>query len=87
MHQLHLRFRLNPPYPPPPPQYVVSDRGPHGGLWPLWVPQLQAHMAAAGTGSALLLSRSASRGVRLFRVYRCEGCTCDPGDCGPGVWM
>lgn len=50
--------------------YVVSDRGPHGGLWPLWVPQLQAHMAAAGTGSALLLSRSASRGVRLFRVYR-----------------
>ncbi|KAG2439062.1 hypothetical protein HYH02_006589 [Chlamydomonas schloesseri] len=50
--------------------YAAADRGPVSGLWPLWVPQLQAHMAAAGASSALLLSRSPSRGVRLFRVYR-----------------
>ncbi|KAG2432131.1 hypothetical protein HXX76_009057 [Chlamydomonas incerta] len=50
--------------------YAASDRGPVAGLWPLWVPQLQAHMAAAGTSSGLLLSRSPSRGVRLYRVYR-----------------
>ncbi|PNW76449.1 hypothetical protein CHLRE_11g467596v5 [Chlamydomonas reinhardtii] len=53
--------------------YAASDRGPVSGLWPLWVPQLQAHMAAAGTASGLLLSRSPSRGVKLFRVYRDDG--------------
>ena len=39
-------------------------------VWPLWVPQLQAHMAAADVASVLLLSRSATRGVRVFRMYR-----------------
>ena len=36
-----------------------------------WVPQLQMHCLASGAPSALLLSRSATKGVRLFRVYRC----------------
>ncbi|KXZ40977.1 hypothetical protein GPECTOR_1062g341 [Gonium pectorale] len=41
-------------------------------LLPLWLPQLQIHTAAGGEGvdSALLLSRSPGRGVRLFRVFR-----------------
>lgn len=56
-------------------QYVQNDRGPVSGVWPLWVPQLQAHMAAAGAFSGLLLSRSPTRGVRLFRMYRwVSGC-------------
>ncbi|EFJ51172.1 hypothetical protein VOLCADRAFT_116519 [Volvox carteri f. nagariensis] len=50
--------------------YVVRDRGPISSVWPLWVPQLQAHMACSGADSALLLSRSPSRGVRLFRMFR-----------------
>ncbi|KAG2498610.1 hypothetical protein HYH03_003359 [Edaphochlamys debaryana] len=50
--------------------YVMSDRGAVASLWPLWVPQLQAHLAAAGADSGLLLSRSLSRGVRVFRIYR-----------------
>ncbi|GIL82547.1 hypothetical protein Vretifemale_11369 [Volvox reticuliferus] len=50
--------------------YVVRDRGPIKSVWPLWVPQLQAHMACSGAESALLLSRSASKGIRLFRMFR-----------------
>ncbi|GIL42520.1 hypothetical protein Vafri_482 [Volvox africanus] len=50
--------------------YVVRDRGPIRSVWPLWVPQLQAHMACSGAESALILSRSASKGIRLFRIFR-----------------
>jgi hypothetical protein len=34
------------------------------------VPQAQMHMVAAGTQSALIVSRSATRGVRVFRMWR-----------------
>ena len=37
---------------------------------PAWVPQLQMHCLAAAAPSALLLSRSATKGVRVFRVHR-----------------
>ncbi|GLC35108.1 hypothetical protein PLESTM_000280300 [Pleodorina starrii] len=50
--------------------YVVRDRGPIESLWPVWVPQLQAHLACSGADSGLLLSRSPSRGVRVFRMFR-----------------
>ncbi|PNH10989.1 hypothetical protein TSOC_002208 [Tetrabaena socialis] len=50
--------------------YANNDRGPVASLWPLWVPQLQAHCASCGADSVLLLSRSPSKGIRLFRMYR-----------------
>ncbi|GLI70675.1 hypothetical protein VaNZ11_015615 [Volvox africanus] len=50
--------------------YGVRDRGPIRSVWPLWVPQLQAHLACSGAESALLLSRSPSKGIRLFRIFR-----------------
>jgi hypothetical protein len=39
-------------------------------LRPEWLPQLQWHCLAAGTRSALLLSRNPSKGVTVFRVHR-----------------
>jgi hypothetical protein len=50
-------------------EWVVCDRGPRSHLSPAWVPQLQLHMAAAGTWSGLLVSRS-PRGVAVYRMYR-----------------
>jgi hypothetical protein len=38
-------------------KYVVNDRGPRQRLLPMWVPQLQLHMASSGCHSALLVSR------------------------------
>jgi hypothetical protein len=35
-----------------------------------WVPQLQLHCLATGSPSVLLLSRSATKGGRLYRVRR-----------------
>ena len=37
-----------------------------------WIPQLQLHMFASGCLSALLVSRSASKGTRVYRLYRDE---------------
>ncbi len=51
-------------------EYRMADPGPMQSLRPAWVPQLQMHCLAAGAPSVLLLSRSASKGVRLFRVFR-----------------
>eukprot|EP00877_Chromochloris_zofingiensis_P010471 jgi/Chrzof1/5678/Cz16g11120.t1 len=52
--------------------YSLKDTGPRDRLLPQWVPQLQLHMLATGCMSALLVSRSASQGIRVFRVFRSE---------------
>lgn len=51
-------------------EFAVSDRGPRQEVPPEWVPQLQLHMLCAGTPSGLLVSRSATKGTRIFRVQR-----------------
>jgi hypothetical protein len=50
--------------------YILSDRGPRDIIPPEWVPQLQWHMLCSGAPSALLASRSATRGMRLYRMAR-----------------
>ncbi|KIY96074.1 hypothetical protein MNEG_11887 [Monoraphidium neglectum] len=37
---------------------------------PAWVPQLQLHMLCTGCLTALLVSRTAENGLRVFRVWR-----------------
>jgi radial spoke head protein 9 len=54
-------------------RYSLSDGGPVERMLPGWLPQLQLHMLTSGCQSALLLSRSPSAGVRVFRVSLC-GC-------------
>jgi len=49
-------------------KFVVCDRGPRSQLDVLWVPQLQLHMLCSQTSSSLLVSRSATKGLRIFRV-------------------
>ncbi|KAG7670562.1 hypothetical protein NADE_002180 [Nannochloris sp. 'desiccata'] len=49
-------------------KFVVCDRGPRSQFDVLWVPQLQLHMLCSQTSSSLLVSRSATRGLRVFRV-------------------
>jgi hypothetical protein len=49
-------------------KFVVCDRGPRNQLDVLWVPQIQLHMLCTQTSSALLVSRSATRGIKVFRV-------------------
>jgi len=51
-------------------EYILSDQGPRSAVDPLWMPQLQLHMLCADTASGLLLSRSATMGVRVMRVKR-----------------
>lgn len=51
-------------------RFAVSDRGPRDRIDPVWVPQLQLHMLCAGTQSALLVSRSVTLGLRIFRMPR-----------------
>lgn len=55
-----------------PRRYALADRGPRQEVEPLWIPQLQLHMLCSGAASALLVSRSATRGIRIFRVMRSE---------------
>ncbi|GAB4823700.1 hypothetical protein N2152v2_010746 [Parachlorella kessleri] len=50
--------------------YLLSDRGPRHDVKPEWVPQLQLHMLCAGTRTALLVSRSATKGLHVFRMAR-----------------
>lgn len=52
---------------------AVVDQGPRDRVLPLWVPQLQMEMLAAGTQRALLVTRSATKGVTVFRMERDEG--------------
>lgn len=49
-------------------RFILCDRGPRRQLDTLWIPQLQLHMLCTGTSSVLVASRSATRGVRLFRM-------------------
>ncbi|EFN52793.1 hypothetical protein CHLNCDRAFT_138438 [Chlorella variabilis] len=51
-------------------EFAVADRGPRTAVPPEWVPQLQLHMLCAGTRSGLLVSRSATKGMRVFRMQR-----------------
>ncbi|PSC73441.1 Restriction endonuclease type II-like [Micractinium conductrix] len=51
-------------------QFAVADRGPRMVVPPEWVPQLQLHMLCADTPSGLLISRSATKGARIFRMRR-----------------
>ncbi|KAK9803266.1 hypothetical protein WJX72_002943 [[Myrmecia] bisecta] len=50
--------------------YALSDRGPRQQVPTYWVPQLQMEMLAGGASSALLVSRSATKGMTLFRMAR-----------------
>ncbi|KAL4438693.1 hypothetical protein ABPG77_006297 [Micractinium sp. CCAP 211/92] len=51
-------------------EFAVADRGPRQAVPPEWVPQLQLHMLCAGTQTGLLVSRSATKGTRIFRMHR-----------------
>ena len=51
-------------------KFIVNNRSPSLQLNASWIPQLQLHMICSGTSSALLLNRSALRGLRIFRVKR-----------------
>ncbi|KAL4440108.1 hypothetical protein ABPG75_003109 [Micractinium tetrahymenae] len=51
-------------------EFAVADKGPRQAVPPEWVPQLQLHMLCAGTPSGLLVSRSATKGTRIFRMHR-----------------
>uniref|UniRef100_A0A383WDU8 Uncharacterized protein n=1 Tax=Tetradesmus obliquus TaxID=3088 RepID=A0A383WDU8_TETOB len=50
--------------------FGFNARGPAQRVHPQWVPQLQMHMLATGCQSALLVSRCADSGVRVFRLWR-----------------
>lgn len=53
-------------------RYALSDAGPHSALPAAHVPQLQMHMACAGTRSALLVVESATKGMAVWRMARDE---------------
>eukprot|EP00884_Botryococcus_braunii_P017946 jgi/Botrbrau1/4835/Bobra.0325s0046.2 len=53
-------------------RYFVSSRGPSQTVATFWIPQLQLEMAASGAESALLVSRSLTQGMAVFRVRRDE---------------
>ncbi|KAL0023408.1 hypothetical protein WJX79_006764 [Trebouxia sp. C0005] len=50
--------------------YRLSDSGPYSRVPCHFVPQLQMEMLASGANSALVVSRSATQGVRVFRMQR-----------------
>lgn len=50
--------------------YAVFDKGPRTQVPCYWVPQLQMEMLASDTHSIILLTRSATKGSNLFRMYR-----------------
>ncbi|KAG2440766.1 hypothetical protein HXX76_003622 [Chlamydomonas incerta] len=51
-------------------ELVLGDPGPRHAVPAAWVPQLQLHMLATGCQSALVVSRSASKGMTVFRLLR-----------------
>ncbi|PRW39169.1 Restriction endonuclease type II-like [Chlorella sorokiniana] len=57
-------------------EFAVADKGPRQGVPPEWVPQIQLHMLCAGTPSGLLVSRSATKGTRVFRLHRDDELLC-----------
>lgn len=50
--------------------FELRDRGPRNSLDPLYVPQLQFHMLCSGVDTALLASRSATKGTNVFQMQR-----------------
>lgn len=50
--------------------FILSDRGPRTCPDAAWIPQVQWHILCANTQSGLLVSRSATKGLRVFRIYR-----------------
>ncbi|KAL6778262.1 hypothetical protein ACKKBG_A17530 [Auxenochlorella protothecoides x Auxenochlorella symbiontica] len=48
--------------------FTLKDMDPVWEVRAEWVPQLQFHMLCSGLSSALLVSRSATRGLRVFRM-------------------
>ena len=53
-------------------KYIFMDSGPRDQCHAQYVPQLQFHMLCTGLSSALLVSRSATKGMRVFRVNKDE---------------
>ncbi|KAK9850983.1 hypothetical protein WJX84_009134 [Apatococcus fuscideae] len=53
-------------------QFRISDPGPREQVPTYWVPQLQLEMLTSGAQYALLVSRSATQGIRMFRMERCD---------------
>ncbi|KAF5828969.1 hypothetical protein DUNSADRAFT_16749 [Dunaliella salina] len=51
---------------------IISGNRPSRSLQAKWVPQLQLHCLASGANSALLVSRTATKGMTVFRMYRNE---------------
>ncbi|KAF5833442.1 hypothetical protein DUNSADRAFT_10232 [Dunaliella salina] len=51
-------------------RFCIRDRGPREAVAFHWVPQLMLHMLATGTWSALLICRSVTKGIRVFRIFR-----------------
>jgi hypothetical protein len=52
-------------------EYILSDRGPRC-VSAAWATQLQLHMYVSHCWSGLLLSHSATKGMKVWRVYRDE---------------
>jgi hypothetical protein len=52
--------------------WVIHDRGPREQVSPHWMPQLQMQMHCSQCATALLVSSSATKGMRVFRVCRNE---------------
>ena len=50
--------------------WLVADSGPRVGVPVQYMPQLQIEMLATGLRSALFVSRSATLGTNVFRVWR-----------------
>lgn len=53
-------------------RWVCCDGGPRAAVPDQYVPQLQLEMLCAGLQSALLVSRSATRGTHIFRMWRSD---------------
>lgn len=53
-------------------RWVCCDSGPRAAVPVQYVPQLQLEMLCTGLQSALLVSRSATRGTHIFRMWRSD---------------
>lgn len=53
-------------------KFIMRDCGPKNKIEPTWIPQLQLQMLCSKTKSILLVSRSISRGLNIFRLHRAE---------------
>lgn len=53
-------------------RWACCDTGPRTAVPEQYVPQLQLEMLCTGLPSALLVSRSATRGTHVFRMWRSD---------------